>query len=534
MMKFRGLALAVLLTGLSCFAQAQPCPTGTLANVMGTSCTIGHITFNFGSNFQGLSQANGTTVFFGPDAIEFVPINSGNQTGFQLALNFVANPNATSLDSSSSNASFSYGLQIDSTSEIVSETASIVGNVTQVSFDAISAFDAHLFTNRSFTEVAPSESYSQSGFFNEPQVTSTLTSPGVSTGTINVGGLPFTTEVNAVASIGDDATLSSASFIYTTAPRIPTPLAGNFRFQNIDLPIAPQTTAANGINDRGQIVGSFQDAQGSLHGYIMEGTDFQTFDFPSASLTIPAAISNSGTVVGVYSDAFGNAHGFILENGTFTSIDFPGAIFTEILDLNESGDMVGIYQLPDFGVHGFIRDKNGITSIDDPQQTSFFPFTEAFGINNRKNVIGAFADSNANLHGFSLFHGIFQQIDVPGSESNIPAGSNNAEDIVGIYTDLDNVQHGYVQRGNNFSTLDVPGAVGTTVLSQINNSGTIVGSYVDDQGLIHSFIADQQPGGGPAPDSGRTKITPTQTCSLADWAKHPEKITNPKACHFGK
>jgi hypothetical protein len=534
MMKFGGLALTVLLIGLSCFAQAQPCSTGPLANVLGTSCTIGHITFNFGSNFQGFSQADGTTGFFGPDAIGFAPINSGNQSGFQLTLNFVANPNATSLDSSSSHASFSYGLQTDATSEIVSETASIVGNVTQVSFDAISAFDTHRFTNGFFAQISPSVNFSQSGFFNEPQATATLTSPGVSAGMIDPRGSPFTTAVNAIADSSDDATLSSASFIYTTAPRIPTPPEGNFRFQNIDLPIAPQTTAANGINDRGQIVGSFQDAQGSIHGYVMEGTDFQTFDFPSASLTIPRAISNSGTIVGGYSDAFGNAHGFVLENGTFTSMDFPGAIFTQISGVNERGDLAGLYQLSDFSVHGFIRDRNGITSIDDPQQTFFLPFTEAFRINDRKNVIGEFVDRNARFHGFSLLNGIFQQIDVPGSESTTPQGLNNADDIVGTYTDLNGVQHGYVQRGNNFSTLDFPGVAGTTIPFQITDSGTIVVIFVDDQGFFHSFIADQQPGSGPSPDTGRAKSNPTQTCSPADWGNHPEKLRSARVCHFQK
>src|SRR5580698_8809106 len=84
------IALLVPVTGL---AQAPPCPSGTLANVLGTSCTIGNATFIFQSSFNGFHQFDDATntlqtIFLTPDAVGFVPVVFGTQSGFRLITNF--------------------------------------------------------------------------------------------------------------------------------------------------------------------------------------------------------------------------------------------------------------------------------------------------------------------------------------------------------------------------------------------------------------------------------------------------------------
>lgn len=539
--RFKIVSCAILLFSVACHAQVQPCPSGTLANVLGTTCSIGNITYTFGPDFHGFNQTVDlnnvfTTNFFGPEAIGFVPVTADNQSGFQLISNFVDKTNGTGLNFSQHAANFSYGLKANDASEVVSETGTVVGNVSQVFITSIGAFDHHFFKNQSTLEATPNINFVSFGgglSTNTPE-TGTLAIPGI-TADINdsSSGLGFTTELQCFAEGGDDANLSSATFVYTTAPRVPTPPAGNFQFQNIDLPGA-QSTFANGINSRGQIAGFFQDFAGNIHGYIADGSDFHTVDFPNASLTVPTAISNSGNIiVGGYSDASGRGHGFTFENGVFSNIDFPGAIFTSIIDINDKGDLAGVYLLPHRGgVHGFVRDQNGFTTVDFPGQNPTFPFTQAFGINNRENVIGTFLDNNFNTHGFSVFQGVFQQLDVPGAGTTSPEGVNEKGTMAGIYTDLDNLQHGYVQRQNSFVTLDFPGAVGTTIPFQINNSDTIVGNYIDDQGNTHSFLANQLSSGQAAHAMDTTpRRAPVQPCSPADWVRHPEKMRIPGTCH---
>jgi hypothetical protein len=540
--KFGTFLFVFLLASLTCLAKIQRCPTGTLADVMGTTCTIGDITYTFGTDFHGFTTVDDqatnvfSTTFFGPDAIGFVPIASANQSGFQLVPNFVANTNGTGLFFVETLAKFSYGLQANDTSEVLSETVTIDGDITQTNFAFIQGFDVHTFNNQSFAQAGPTDIFAFGALaFNQPTVTSTLPEPGISAGIVNPDGSGFTTEFFAQAEGGDIANLRSSTFLYTTAPRVTTPPAGNFRFQSVDIP--GESAIAQGINNLGQIVGNLQDSFGSTHGYVQDGLNLRQIDFPNATSTFAEALSNSGMVAGGYSDPFGGFHGYVLDGGTFASVDFPGAIFTEIFDINDQGDLTGVYQSPDFGIHGFIHDKNGFTSVDDPAQTFFFPSTEALGINNRGTVVGFFRDARSRAHGFSLFHELFQQIDVPGAISSVPEGLNESETIVGVYRDLDHTLHSYIQRGDNFTTLDFPGAVGTTAVFQINDQGTMLGNYIDDQGVTHSFIADQLPGS--AQDTSGPNINPIvtgapiQTCSPADWVRHPETMRVPKICHPG-
>ncbi len=57
-------------------------------------------------------------------------------------------------------------------------------------------------------------------------------------------------------------------------------------------------TDAGAINDAGQIVGDFIDANGVLHGYVKIGSFFTSIDVPSATGTLATGINAAGQVVG--------------------------------------------------------------------------------------------------------------------------------------------------------------------------------------------------------------------------------------------
>lgn len=122
------------------------------------------------------------------------------------------------------------------------------------------------------------------------------------------------------------------------------------RFSTLDLPGATGTSAA-AINDRGQIVGTYIDADGLPHGFLRDGTGFTTIDNPGAALTIAYGINNRGQVVGLsYSDpADLPDRGFLLADGAdggFTPIAFPGAPRTIATGINDLGHIVGRFQNP--------------------------------------------------------------------------------------------------------------------------------------------------------------------------------------------
>ena len=72
--------------------------------------------------------------------------------------------------------------------------------------------------------------------------------------------------------------------------------AGAFTFTTIDVPgAAPGSTQAGGINNSGQIVGSF-DAGATTHGFLDTGGSFTTIDVPGASGagTVASGINDAG------------------------------------------------------------------------------------------------------------------------------------------------------------------------------------------------------------------------------------------------
>jgi probable HAF family extracellular repeat protein len=66
---------------------------------------------------------------------------------------------------------------------------------------------------------------------------------------------------------------------------------------------------------------------------------------PRASLTFPLGINNRGQVVGMYRDADQVAHGFLFDDGAITTIDHPlAASDSRVQDLSDRGQLVGFYE----------------------------------------------------------------------------------------------------------------------------------------------------------------------------------------------
>src|SRR5687767_13755163 len=74
-----------------------------------------------------------------------------------------------------------------------------------------------------------------------------------------------------------------------------------------------------------------------------------TIDVPGAQLTAPSRVNNRGTVVGGYNDAGGVLQAFVLQRGTVTTIVHPAspadpaASQTVATDINDRGQVVGCY-----------------------------------------------------------------------------------------------------------------------------------------------------------------------------------------------
>jgi uncharacterized membrane protein len=80
-----------------------------------------------------------------------------------------------------------------------------------------------------------------------------------------------------------------------------------------------------------------------------------TFDVAGASGTQPSAINSSGTVVGSYQDASFTYHGFMRTSaGEVYTFSVPGAIATYAVGINDSGMIAGSYQDSADDSYGFL------------------------------------------------------------------------------------------------------------------------------------------------------------------------------------
>jgi probable HAF family extracellular repeat protein len=95
----------------------------------------------------------------------------------------------------------------------------------------------------------------------------------------------------------------------------------NGQYSTIDDPnagTAPgQGTAAYGVKNQGQIVGTYTDANGLNHGFVLSHGQFSTLDDPNAGFlgTIAAGINDRGQVVGNYLDDSFVIHGWVATPG---------------------------------------------------------------------------------------------------------------------------------------------------------------------------------------------------------------------------
>jgi hypothetical protein len=201
---------------------------------------------------------------------------------------------------------------------------------------------------------------------------------------------------------------------------------------------------------------------------------------------IPFAITNSGVIVGDgISDSMSGQTPFIYAGGVWSTFSVPGAApgFTTLTGVNSKGQIVGDYADTGYNFHGFFYDGSNFHTIDYPGAS----ITSVSGINNNGLIVGgAFSGSTVltTLGGFTYLNGTITPLP---SQYGPAVGVNDSGAIITQPTPNSSV--GYLLQNNQATTISDPnaGIFGTSVHG-INNSNVIVGGYVDPSGVDHGFI----------------------------------------------
>jgi probable HAF family extracellular repeat protein len=247
-----------------------------------------------------------------------------------------------------------------------------------------------------------------------------------------------------------------------------------YTFTKVQVPGATKNDAS-GINNSGQVVGTYFSSDGTVHGYKFDGSAYATVDFPGAPYTFVFGIGNGGKMVGTYAfTTAGPWFGLLADQGTFTSYAYQGQQ-TDGRAINANGDIVGVWDIGAVPDHGYSKSGNTFTSIDYPGAQQ----TYALGLNDAGTVSGSYISADGMVHGFAQAGGQFSPIDMPGAVQTFVGGINNLHTVVG-WSQTGTATHGFVLTGGNrFRAFDVDfaGAVATKPLA-VNDTGRIVGTYL--------------------------------------------------------
>jgi probable HAF family extracellular repeat protein len=131
-------------------------------------------------------------------------------------------------------------------------------------------------------------------------------------------------------------------------------------FTRVEIPgrgIGPSLTAA-AINDHGDVAGFYSKSSSQVDAFLkLRSGRFTTLAFPGAATTQAFGVNDSGQVVGSYTTGTGNAavtHGFTWRAGHYTSVDIKGDSSTTVNGVNDEGDLVGFYTDVKGNTDGFL------------------------------------------------------------------------------------------------------------------------------------------------------------------------------------
>jgi Domain of unknown function (DUF5050) len=188
----------------------------------------------------------------------------------------------------------------------------------------------------------------------------------------------------------------------------------------------PPVNQLLGVNDNDVAVGFYTDAAGNNHGYIYDlaRNRFKHITIPGANSVTATAINNRGDIAGFENGADGNVHGFLLSaDGRVTTLDAPGAGTTRALGVNDHDEVVGVYKVGTGSAataHGFTWTlAGGFQTVDDPGAVGA---TIINGVNDQGQIVGFYTDGGGNTDGLLATRSC-----APATESRVASRGRAAE-----------------------------------------------------------------------------------------------------------
>src|ERR1051325_8274747 len=248
-------------------------------------------------------------------------------------------------------------------------------------------------------------------------------------------------------------------------------MATKYSFVTLDDPLG-NSTSANGINNAGQIVGTYF-ANNVSHGFFYANGAYANVTTSGPQPGMQKNLQSVNTAEGI------NNTGLRVGSGIFSQTTLIPTQPTNPSPNQPTPAFAILSQQPD----GYITDANNQwTPLVFPGSTTQ---TFAYDLNNLGQVVGYYTN-NSNPHGFVYSNGSYTSFDDPlginGGAGTWGQGINDSGQVVGYFQDSLHHTHSFqhsLAPGGGFSPLDDPLGANGTFATDINNLGQVVGYYVD-------------------------------------------------------
>lgn len=234
-------------------------------------------------------------------------------------------------------------------------------------------------------------------------------------------------------------------------------------------------TQANGMNDKGQIVGRAMVPSGDWHAFLWENGSLKDLNL-GRTYSESLSINNNGVIVGYAADTFsgGNLDAFIWDNGTIIHLGDVGIPY----DINELGQVVGEF--------GFWEDGEftslGSLAGDDAVGVAINKWSQVVG---RADVN---PNPNAQFHAFFWENGKLKDLGAFPGETNAGAYDINDKGQIVGGGQLGRWGRAAYWEGDQIKDMGTLGRYSSA--RAINNDGIVVGSSFTDDKLQHAFVWD--------------------------------------------
>ncbi len=250
-------------------------------------------------------------------------------------------------------------------------------------------------------------------------------------------------------------------------------------------PYVPSFAYGIGINDSGNVVGSFQDAASDTHGFLYSNGTYTDLT-PSGTQLSANAINNNNLIAGTWT----GGHGAFLSNngGPVTDLCAFPSQYTRAVDvtaINSSGVVVGDCYSTAGNRQAFVY-SGGSTATVLPMLSGSYNESFPYGINASGQIVGQCTGSgDSYAHAFLYNNGTLTDLGTFGGNYTVAFGINDAGTIVGFSDDSNRVDHAFIYANGTMTDLNSlvsSSGWNLAVAQSINDNGWITGTGTNPAG----------------------------------------------------